>query len=153
MARAKRAGGTGAGGNRSDRPSALPAEVVPSKQYGQAAQELAQQRTIPMASGDITPAGGPPAAPQPGTGGGEALGAPPMAPGDLPALDAPTNRPQEPLTHGLPTGPGAGPEALQPPDPRIGVAAVLNQLGAGADPQTKRLRAVLNAQLHNAQGE
>jgi hypothetical protein len=29
-------------------------------------------------------------------------------------MDAPTNRPNEPVTHGLPTGPGAGPEALGP---------------------------------------
>jgi hypothetical protein len=33
-------------------------------------------------------------------------------PGTLGALDRPTERPGEPLTAGLPSGPGPGPEAL-----------------------------------------
>lgn len=32
----------------------------------------------------------------------------------LPALDAPTQRPNEPVTHGLPIGAGAGTDALTP---------------------------------------
>ena len=144
MPRAKQAGSAGKGGNRSDRPSALPAAVVPSKQYGDSARELTQQRQVPMASGDITPSGV-----QSSPDGGQ----PPLQLGGLPPLDGPTARPDEPLTHGLATGPGAGPEALQPPDPRIGIAAVLNSLGTGADPATKRLRDVLNASLNNQQGE
>lgn len=35
-------------------------------------------------------------------------------PGSLGALNAPSQRPNEPLTAGLNTGPGPGPEALNP---------------------------------------
>jgi len=150
--RANKAGPTGAGGNRSDLPSALPASVVPSKSYGQRAEELAMQKQVPMANAPLpqgAPAatGGPPAA-APGAGA-----QPPLAPGELPPLDGPTNRPAEPLTHGLPSGPGGGPEVLQPPDPRLAVAAILNQLGSEADPQTKKLRAVLNTAIANKGAE
>jgi hypothetical protein len=34
-------------------------------------------------------------------------------PGSNGPLTRPTERPNEPVTHGLPVGPGAGPEALQ----------------------------------------
>lgn len=76
------------------------------------------------------------------------LGAGP-GPGELGPLTAPTDRPGEPLTHGLPTGPGAGPEALTPPNPLVSAAAVLNMLGDSADADTKALRAKVNAQLGN----
>jgi hypothetical protein len=45
----------------------------------------------------------------------------PMAPPPI-SLSAPTTRPNEPVTSGLPTGPGPGPEVLsnaQSPDPTI----------------------------------
>lgn len=42
-------------------------------------------------------------------------------PGDSMLLDRPTERPNEPVTHGLPVGPGAGPEAL------TGVGAVARE--------------------------
>lgn len=47
--------------------------------------------------------------------------APPAQAGPLvlpPSLDAPTERPEEPLTAGSPSGPGPGPEALNlaPPE-------------------------------------
>jgi hypothetical protein len=35
-----------------------------------------------------------------------------MSPDQVPKLDDPTARPNEPVTHGLDTGPGGGPEAL-----------------------------------------
>jgi hypothetical protein len=140
MPRAAKPGGTGATGSRTDRPTALPATAVPSKQYGQKAEELRNQGVVPMASGDITPAGGaPPPAP--------AADLP--VPGGLPPLDAPSNRPDEPLTHGLPSGPGGGPEVLQPPDPREQGLAVLNALGDAADPETRHVRDVLRAAVQN----
>lgn len=37
---------------------------------------------------------------------------PPVQPGEMGALDRPTERPGEPVTAGLPSGPGPGPEAL-----------------------------------------
>jgi hypothetical protein len=40
-------------------------------------------------------------------------------------LAAPSNRPHEPIQHGLPSGPGAGPEVLQP---QQGTSASLNLL-------------------------
>lgn len=70
-------------------------------------------------------------------------------PGELGPLHAPTNRPGEPITHGLPTGPGAGPGILQPPDPLTKAAAVLNNLGSAADADTARLRDFVNATLGN----
>jgi hypothetical protein len=40
---------------------------------------------------------------------------PMIAPDEIPTLDAPTARPDEPLETGLPTGAGAGPEVLGAP--------------------------------------
>lgn len=49
--------------------------------------------------------------PQPMAGpGGQPM--PQITPDQVAALDAPTARPNEPVTHGLATGPGGGPEAL-----------------------------------------
>lgn len=80
-------------------PRTLPVQAAPSQGYGErVAQERAQQ-AVPMA-----PAPGPPPV---------AAGAAPAGPIALPpALDAPTGRPDEPVTAGSPTGPGPGPEAL-----------------------------------------
>jgi hypothetical protein len=44
-----------------------------------------------------------------------------------PPLTRPTERPNEPVTHGLPVGPGAGPEALQ----GVGAAARQNVVEQG----------------------
>jgi hypothetical protein len=44
-----------------------------------------------------------------------ATGRPPPPPGSIPSLTAPTERPNEPVTAGLPVGPGPGPEALGAP--------------------------------------
>lgn len=62
------------------------------------------------------------------TSGQPAAGGPPQ----MPALDAPTTRPNEPITHGVPIGPGAGANPmLQPPDPAAGkgtMTALLQRL-------------------------
>ena len=100
--------------NRSD--LAAPVTAAPNQPYGIAAQQIAAQGVVPMG-------------PQPIAGGGQA--GPPSAPSDPNAMVAalqahaaagggphpqgftrPTERPNEPVTHGLPIGPGAGPEAL-----------------------------------------
>ncbi len=44
---------------------------------------------------------------------------PTRGPDDSPMLSSPTARPQEPITAGLSTGPGPGPEALAGFDPRV----------------------------------
>jgi hypothetical protein len=49
------------------------------------------------------------------------------APGALGAFNRPTERPNEPITHGLPTGPGAGPEIMQP-SPNNSAKMLLQQL-------------------------
>lgn len=77
----------------------LPIQAAPSEGYGERVAQERAQRAVPMAP--------PPTAPP----------APAQAPAprptfDLVPLDAPTQRPDEPLTTGIATGPGAGPEAL-----------------------------------------
>lgn len=87
--------------NRTDlTPTPLPATAAPNQQYGQAGAQIASQQAVPMGTGPIS-AGA--AAPPPG--------AAPRGPqpGELPPLDRPTERPDEPLTAGAPFGPGAGP--------------------------------------------
>lgn len=73
--------------NRTD----LAAKAAPGQTYGQATQQVQAQRVVPMG-----------AAPQ-STG---------VEPGSLTALNAPSERPNEPVTHGVSSGPGAGPEVL-----------------------------------------
>lgn len=85
----RRAGKPGAKyDNRSDLqlgPRTAPVARIPGQGYGQQAEQVAAQQQVPM---------GVPSVPPP-----------------IP-LDAPSQRPNEPITHGLPVGPGAGPEAL-----------------------------------------
>jgi len=68
--------------------------------YGAASEQEQAQAVVPP-----QPPPGPPGAPP-------AAGPPPIPPGGLGAFNRPTDRPGEPLTSGLPMGPGAGPEAL-----------------------------------------
>ena len=100
--------------NRSDltRPTST---TVPGQGYGEAAQQRAAQQAIPMGSPPIA-GGSSPAAPsapaqQPQLQDVLAAAQAHNGPGNLP-LTRPTERPNEPVTHGLPVGPGAGPEAL-----------------------------------------
>ena len=60
----------------------------------------------------------------------------------------------EPVTAGLPIGPGAGPEALSmnqgtPLDPMYMAVAALDALGDTADRETAHLRDALHASLAN----
>jgi hypothetical protein len=104
--------------NRTDlnqqRSRPLAVQTATHQTYGQALAQQQSQRAIPLA---------PPPAPTGPPGAGPAIGAgqvstPPPAPtggplpGEVPGLGAASARPSEPLTAGLPTGPGAGPEAL-----------------------------------------
>jgi hypothetical protein len=114
--------------NRTDR--AVPNVEAPAQNYGERQQQQAAQRAVPVAA----PLGGPTPSPTPGgaaptpaptgpSGGAPSPGLPPVSgPGILPFLH-PSNRPNEPVTAGLPSGPGPGPESL------TGVGAVAaNQL-------------------------
>lgn len=96
--------------NRSDLRQAPTAAT--GQEYGQAGRQLASQRAVPLASTPPPPR--PPANAATQTGG--------MGPRERPAFDRPTERPGEPLTTGVASGPGAGPEILagtNRPDPEL----------------------------------
>lgn len=75
-------------------------QTVPGQQYGQQAAQQAAMSAVPM---------GTPVAPSPAGGTGAAPAAPPPP---LTPLSAASARPDEPVTAGLPLGPGPGPEVL-----------------------------------------
>lgn len=98
--------------NRTDLNPAVPIKAAPGQQYGAAKAQIEAQRAVPIArpaTDVVTPmrTGGPEAS-------SPASGPPVPLPGQLMPLDAPSQRPGEPVTAGLPVGPGAGPEALGP---------------------------------------
>lgn len=100
--------------NRSDLQATEPVEVAPAKEYGERQQQQAAQRALPIApSPTAQPPASPPApqAPPQPPQAGMAPGAVHMLGNDLPWLH-PSERPNEPVTAGLPTGAGPGPEAL-----------------------------------------
>lgn len=94
-------------GQRTDLQTAkLPIAAGPSQQYGQRVQQEDAQRALPL--GRAPQVSGPP---------GERT-APPdvrVPPGGLGDILRPTDRPDEPLTAGVPFGAGPGPEALNLP--------------------------------------
>lgn len=85
------------------------------QQYGQQAKQIAAQRALPATP---PPAPGPPGNVAAGGGGTPAPG---PDPGSLGDLFGPTARPDEPLTAGMPFGPGPGAEAVRsaPGDPDL----------------------------------
>src|ERR1044072_3488759 len=100
----RRAGAPGkAYGNRTDlNQTKLPAASYPmggNQGYGEQKAMMDAQAAVPVAS---PPSPGPSAPPQAGP-----------LPGGLGDFARPSDRPHEPLTHGLPTGPGGGPEVLK----------------------------------------
>lgn len=87
--------------------------VPPSAEYGQGEKLRRAQQAVPMAGAPAAPPPPPAAAGQAGAGG---------APVEMGDFTRPTERPGEPLTTGIPSGPGAGPEALamnRRPDPEL----------------------------------
>lgn len=83
--------------NRTDlalAPRTAPIARIPGQGYGEQAAQVSAQQAVPT---------GVPATPTP---------APRPAPDIMGRLTAPTERPDEPVQTGLPTGPGPGPEAL-----------------------------------------
>jgi hypothetical protein len=95
--------GPGAHSQRTDGGPAQSISAVPDQGYGDMTQQMNDQRTAPM--------GGKPSLPNvPAT--------PPPPPGhQMPAYSggdfgAPTSRPNEPVTAGVPIGPGPGPSAM-----------------------------------------
>ena len=157
-------------GNRTDlNAAALPVTTAPGQEYGAQTAQANAQRAVPMASGDITapgaaspvsaPGGTPQGQPSPVSAGlaglldgSGALPAGMPAPGSLPPLNAPSDRPDEHLMTGVPAGPGPGPEALHPliAHPLVSGVAALNSLGGQVSPQLAAIRGAAQAMLANA---
>lgn len=108
--------------NRSDLRQAPTAAT--GQPYGQAGAQLAAQRAVPLPATPPPPSGGPVA----GAAGAAA---------QPPDLYRPTELPDQPVTHGLPGGPGGGPEVL-PIQPTVGM-----------DPIAIKIRAMLRADPNN----
>lgn len=85
--------------NRSDLRSTQPVRVATGQSYGQAGQQVAAQRVVPLPTAQASMAQVAQLAP------------PQVMPNETP-FNAPTTRPGEAPTAGLPIGPGAGPEIL-----------------------------------------
>jgi len=99
---------TTAYGNRTDLNAGMPVQTAPGQGYGKAAEQQVAQRAIPMGS---LPKAAPsaPVSSGAGMGRGQAVA---TTPAQMPDLFGPTQRPDEPPTHGSNVGPGAGPEIL-----------------------------------------
>lgn len=93
-------------------------KAPPGGEYGSVKASLDAQKVIPLPTANQPPVQQ--AAPQQ---------APTIAPGDL-NFEAPTNRPSEPVTAGLPVGPGPGPEALNLPNDAATTAMQLRAMYA-----------------------
>jgi hypothetical protein len=107
----------------------LPISVPPSNQYGSAVQLEDAQRQVPMAPAPVSQ----PAAPGPLDPMGGAV-EPAVAPGQFGPLDAPSERPDEPITAGAPIGAGPGPEALSVTPRKRGADLVIQAAEETADP-------------------
>jgi len=113
--------GPGALSQRTDGGPGQPVRTLPNAGYGESKAFVDQQQGAPLA---------------------QAPGLPPVVP-----LDAPSNRPDEPVTTGAPLGPGAGPEALGPANPPA--TGQLSQMlfGLAAADMTGALAALANEAL------
>lgn len=76
-----------------------PIQVAPGGEYGSATALKQGQQVVPLPTANVV---APPSS---------QVQAAPVAPGDI-NFEAPTQRPNEPVTNGLPVGAGQGPEAL-----------------------------------------
>lgn len=78
------------------------AQAPKGQEYGKAGEQMDRQRQVPVAASPTV--GGKGQIAQPLTG---------MGPGEIPTLSDPTAFPDEPLTAGVPSGPGPGVGSLQ----------------------------------------
>lgn len=119
-----------------------PPQAPNAQAYGQRGDQMAAQRAMPLPRSDsaadaaaAAPAGPPSSAPPPDVPPAPNPNDPMLLqmardfdPGITP-LDAPSDRPDEPITTGLTTGPGPGPEAIfTSPDRGKRAADVLRML-------------------------
>lgn len=105
MARGGRRTGTPGKNYRNRTDLHQPIRAASGGQYGEVKALKDAQKVVPLPNANAV---APPSSPSPiqsAPGGGG------VAPGDI-NFEAPTDRPNEPVTAGLPVGPGPGPEAL-----------------------------------------
>ena len=126
----------------------LAATAVPGQAYGSAGAQLAAQKAVPMGA-TSSPIQSAPVAP---VASAQQGGASPMA-GMQPVtpLAQPTTH-GLPITTGLPTGPGAGPEAMPQTiqtNPASSALTLLNSLGDNVSPQVNYIRNYLALQAEN----
>lgn len=117
--------------------------------YGDAQELMDLQASAPMAKAQT------PSAPQ--MPAGMPMGTPAQQQSQVIPIDAPSQRPDEPVTNGAASGPGAGPEALAntPQAASQGMyntLALLNSLGNSVSPQVKAIRTALAAHINATQG-
>lgn len=131
----------------------LPATAATGQPYGEAGTQLQAQKQVPMGTGAPAPQQPPPppqgAPGQPGQIGPEAQ----ALLGNLRPLSGPTSTPNVPMTQGLASGPGAGPEAFQQfkPDPLVQAAAAFSAIPTThLTPQMRAIAAATQASASNA---
>ncbi len=118
----------------------LPVTTVPDQPYGAAKAQADAQSVVPMQGGLPTPSV---------LNGQQSEPTGPM-PGELPSLTAPSSRPDEPVTHGMPLGPGGGTDIFPTaPDPVLKGLAILNSLGDRLPPELKAVQAYLDTMQNN----
>jgi hypothetical protein len=110
-------------------------------------QELANLQAAAPMSASGTPASQP----------AQVSGGEPAQQSQVIPIDAPTQRPGEPVTAGAASGPGPGPEVLHgtPQAEQQGyqnALVLLNQLGDNASVQVKQIRNALAAHMNNMAG-
>lgn len=111
--------GPGAQSKRTDGGPAQSISAAPDQPYGDAGQQMNDQRIAPMG-------GKPPAPKMPNVPAStDGLQMPPYQGGDF---AAPTARPNEPVTTGVPLGPGPGPANMPAPDAGAQVTGQLTQM-------------------------
>ena len=138
----KRSGAPGkAYSNRSDLNGPQPiGNFAKSGPYGTGVSLTDAQKALPVAGAPM-PQQGAPQVLQPG-GPPADQGPPGPLPGSFGAFNRPTERPYEPITHGLPTGPGGGPEVL--PAPVAKPAQTVLQQMASSPFASDEIRALAN---------
>lgn len=127
---------TGNGGNRTDLLNPRqPVRTAPGQEYGQADQQRQSQGSIPLAGAGANPAASAPLSAATAPPPASAPPPPPRMPVQVTPLTAPTERPDEPVTSGLPNSPGPGPEAMGsqgfPLSHILGMLSNSPQAGAG----------------------
>jgi hypothetical protein len=130
-------------------PNGQPVQVPTGLPYGQAGALAAAQHALPLPQGNPTPPAAAPLAPGGAAGGPAAMQQALMAArqhvANATPLLAPTERPNEPITAGMSTGAGPGPESLNgfgaQGAAHAGVVGLLQSLAAqpGASPHVQAL--------------